>query len=44
MSVEPFEVLVNEQVLEDLEARIRNTRWADDFDNSDWELFYPFLF
>ena len=37
MSVEPFEVLVNEQVLEDLEARIRNTRWADDFDNSDWE-------
>ena len=37
MSIEPFEVSVDEQVLQDLEDRIRNTRWADDFDNADWE-------
>ena len=35
MSIEPFEVSVDEQVLQDLEDRIRNTRWADDFDNAD---------
>ena len=37
MSIEPFEVSIDEQVLQDLEDRIRNTRWADDFDNADWE-------
>ena len=37
MSIEPFEVSIDEQVLQDLEDRIRNTRWADDFDNADWD-------
>ncbi|MDQ3610321.1 MAG: epoxide hydrolase [Actinomycetota bacterium] len=35
--VEPFEVRVDEEVLSDLRARIRNTRWPDRAPGAAWE-------
>jgi pimeloyl-ACP methyl ester carboxylesterase len=34
--VRPFRIEVAESELEDLRARLRATRWADDFGNADW--------
>jgi pimeloyl-ACP methyl ester carboxylesterase len=36
MPIERFEVAVPGAVLEDLEARLRRVRWADEFGNADW--------
>jgi pimeloyl-ACP methyl ester carboxylesterase len=36
MSIERFEITVPDAVLEDLEARVRRVRWADEFGNDDW--------
>jgi pimeloyl-ACP methyl ester carboxylesterase len=37
LPVEPFSIHVDEQVLSDLRARIRNTRWPDPAPGSRWE-------
>jgi hypothetical protein len=37
MRIDPFTVNVTDEVLEDLEQRIRLTRWADDFGNDEWQ-------
>ncbi len=34
--VEPFKIAVEEEVLQDLKARLRQTRFAPDFGNADW--------
>jgi pimeloyl-ACP methyl ester carboxylesterase len=36
MKAEPFRVAVPQSDLDDLRARLRQTRWADDFGNADW--------
>ena len=36
MRIEPFKVAVAEQVLSDLETRIRNTRWPDNAPGAPW--------
>lgn len=36
MEVQPFTVSVPEEELNDLRARLRATRWADDYANEDW--------
>jgi hypothetical protein len=33
----PFKVSIPQEELDDLRARLRNTRWADDFGNDDWQ-------
>ena len=33
---EPFKVAVPASVLTDLRARLKKTRWADDFGNEQW--------
>jgi pimeloyl-ACP methyl ester carboxylesterase len=35
--MEPFQIHVPQEVLDDLKARLRNTRWADDFNNDEWQ-------
>jgi pimeloyl-ACP methyl ester carboxylesterase len=35
-SIQPFEIHVDEAVLEDLRARLRNTRWPAALDDPDW--------
>jgi hypothetical protein len=35
--IEPFEVHIADDVLDDLKARLRRTRLAPDFANDDWE-------
>ena len=37
LRVEPFEIRVEEEVLSDLRARIRNTRWPDRAPGVAWE-------
>ena len=36
MAAEPFTIAIPEESLEDLRARLRQTRWATDFGNDDW--------
>ena len=36
MKAEPYRITVPERELEDLHRRLAQTRWADDFANSDW--------
>jgi pimeloyl-ACP methyl ester carboxylesterase len=36
MGIEQFEIAVPQAVLDDLAARLRNVRWADEFGNDDW--------
>ena len=36
MSIEPFDVHVDDTVLDDLRERLRRTRWPQDFNNEDW--------
>jgi hypothetical protein len=38
IALEPFTVTVSDDVLRDLERRLRNTRWAPDLNNED--MFY----
>ena len=35
--MKPFRVDVPEEVLNDLQARLKLTRWADDFANEGWQ-------
>jgi len=35
-SIEPFRIHISDEVLDDLKARLRNTRRAPDFANDDW--------
>jgi hypothetical protein len=37
LPVEPFSVSISEQVLADLQARIRRTRWPDPAPGAGWE-------
>lgn len=36
IKAEHFEIAVRDELIADMQARIRHTRWADDFENSDW--------
>lgn len=36
MSIEPFRIDIPNDVLSDLQQRLKNTRWCDDFANDDW--------
>src|SRR5438105_6826095 len=38
MPVEPFSIMVQDEVLSDLRARLRNTRWADQVPDAPWRL------
>jgi hypothetical protein len=35
--MEPFSVDIPDEVLNDLQARLKRTRWADDFANEGWQ-------
>src|SRR5882672_4281320 len=35
--IQPFSVNIPHPVLEDLERRLKNTRWPDEIKNSDWK-------
>src|SRR3712207_3028003 len=37
MQVEPFEISLGDELLEDLRQRIRSTRWPDQLPGSGWE-------
>src|SRR5436190_1604530 len=37
MGAQPFEIRVSSQVLDDLNQRLENTRWADEVEDNDWE-------
>ena len=34
---EPFQIQISDAVLDDMYARLRHTRYADDYANDDWE-------
>jgi hypothetical protein len=36
MKARPFTVSIPDEELDNLRARLRTARWADDFDNADW--------
>jgi pimeloyl-ACP methyl ester carboxylesterase len=36
MQVEPYRIEIPHTAIEDLQNRLRRTRWADDFGNADW--------
>jgi pimeloyl-ACP methyl ester carboxylesterase len=36
MRVEPYKIEIPQAAIEDLQDRLRRTRWADDFGNADW--------
>ena len=37
MAIQPFEISVPDEVLDDMRQRIANTRWPDEIPNSDWD-------
>jgi len=37
MSIQPFEINIPEEVLDDMRQRIANTRWPDEIPNSGWD-------
>ena len=37
MSVQPFEISIPDEVLEDMHQRIGNTRWPDEIPDTDWD-------
>ena len=36
MSIEAFRVAVSEETLQDLQLRLKQSRWVEDFGNEDW--------
>ena len=40
-TIEPFEIRVDDSVLDDLRSRLRQTRFADQIDGTDWEYGIP---
>ncbi len=37
MSIQPFEITIPEEILDDMRQRIANTRWPDEIPNSGWD-------
>ena len=37
MAVKPFEIKVDDKVLDDLRQRLANTRWPDEIPGSEWD-------
>jgi hypothetical protein len=34
--IKPFSANISEEILDDLKARIKNTRWTDELTDSNW--------
>ena len=37
MSIQPFEINIPEEILDDMRQRIANTRWPDEIPDSGWD-------
>ena len=37
MAIQPFQINIPDEVLDDMRQRIANTRWPDEIPNTDWD-------